>query len=180
MLLEPKVGCKVPHWMRDFRKSVRRELTDVPVLSGTLLKALNEKVMQATSLQYDATFNYKVLFSDYEICVRCEAKDTKALSFEEIKFLEAVKDFDDRVSLQHKLDWIGSLSPESNIILKNIPSKFDHPVRAVIRYIGDIPGRNQGTHFGVELMVSILYIRSSKSRDQMECSSSTNHATRVS
>lgn len=158
MLLEAKVGCKVPHWMRDFRKSVRRQLIDVPVVSGTLLKVLTEREMQLTSLQYDSMFNYKVLFSDYEIWVRCEAKETKALSFEEIKFLEAVKSVGDRVSLLHKLEWIGSLSPESNVILKNMSNKFDHPVKAVVRYIGDIPGRNQDTHFGIELMVSTVYV----------------------
>ena len=156
MLLEAKVGCKVPHWMRDFRKSVRRQLIEVPVVSGTLLKALNEREMQATSLQYNFTFNYKVLFSDNEIWVRCEAKETKPLSFEEIKLLEAVRSVGDRVRLLHKLDWIGSLSPESNVILKNMHGRFDHPVKAVIHYIGDIPGRNQGTHFGVELMVSTV------------------------
>lgn len=160
ILLESAVGYKEPSWIeyaRDWRLGKGKQFSEKNVVGGTLLEALSEKEILVLAPHFDPLLNYKVMFSDHVVWLHCNPKQIQMLNFEEIKYLQAVKSCNDRLDALPKLDWIESLILGTGAFV-NMPTVFGHPVRVTVRYVGDIPGGELGTYFGVELLVSILCI----------------------
>ena len=162
ILLNSTVGYKVPSLLKDAKNFVLgkpKQYSQKNIISGTLLEALSEKEILLLASHFDPILNYKVLSSDHTIWLRCESKHVKGLTQEELKYLQAVEGFNDRVEALPKLDWIGSLHEGSGAFL-NMPTVFGCPIKVTIRYIGSLPnGDNSGTHFGIELLVSVLTVK---------------------
>ena len=131
----------------------QKQFSEKNIRSGTLLEALMEKEILLLAQHFDPILNYKVLSSEHVVWVHCKSKQVKGLSYEEMKYLQAVKGFNDRLEALPKLDWIESLAPGSGVFLY-IPAIFSHPVKVTIRFVGSLPGGDHvGTYFGVELLV---------------------------
>ena len=157
ILLDGTVGYKGPSWLMDAKDWVfgkQKQFIEKNVISGTLLEALNEKEILLLAQQFDPILNYKVLSLEHTIWLHREPKQTKGLSYEEMKYLQAVKSCNDRLEALPKLKWIGSLTLGSRALL-NMPTVFNHPIEVTLRYIGSLLD-HCGTYFGVELMVSVM------------------------
>ena len=160
ILLDTTIGYiyKEPSWLKNAKDWVfgkQKQYSKKNVISGALLEELSEEEILLLPQQFDLTLNYKVLYSEHTIWLYCEPKQIKQLSYKEMKSLQAVKSFNDRLEGLSKLDWIGSLTPGSDCFL-SIPTAFDRPVKVIIRYVGSLPSPDRcGTYFGVELLVSM-------------------------
>ena len=159
ILIDTTVGYKEPSWLKDAKDWVfgkQRQYSEKNVISGTLLEALSEKEILLLAQQFEPILNYRVLSSEHTIWLHCKPKQIKGLSYEEMKYLQAVKACNDRLEALPKLDWIGSLTPGSGCFL-SMPTVYAHPIKVTIRSVGDLPGGDHfGTHFGIELLVSVM------------------------
>lgn len=135
----------------------RKQFIEKNIISGILLRALTEKEVLSLAPYLDPISNYKVMHPDHVSWVHCTPKEIKALSYEEMKFLQAVKNCNDRLNALPKLDWIGSLHLGSGAFL-DMPTVFTQQIKVIIRYIGSLADGEPGTFIGVELLVSILFI----------------------
>ena len=157
ILLDSATGYKQSTWKEDTKDWVLgKQFIEKTVIGGTLLEALSEKEILVLAPRFEPILNYKVLSS--EVSLHCKPKRIRTLSAEEVGYLQAVKSCNDRLEALPKLDWIGSLHIGSGVYL-DIPTVFNHPVKVTIRYIGSLPSADSlGTHFGVELLVSMLFV----------------------
>ena len=158
ILLNSAVGYKEsswykePSWYKDVKDRVLgKQLIEKHIIGGTLLEALSEKEILVLAPRFNPVLNYKTISSVY---IYCKPKQVKKLSYEEMKYLQAVKNCNDRLEALPKLDWIGCLTDGTDVFL-NIPTVFGHPIKGTIRYVGNLPGPDHcGTYFGLELLVS--------------------------
>ena len=126
------------------------------VVKGVLLVKLSpeevrgHKQHQAPSLP---PFNFKCL-EDPSIKLYCSAHDVHPLNEKQKELLHGVVKASDRYDALAKLEWARKLT-EGSTIFVNI-SAFPTAAKAILRYIGSLPGEN-GIKFGIELSVCTIY-----------------------
>ena len=160
ILLDSAVGYKEPGLLNDAKDFVLgkpKQYSQKNIISGTLLEALSEKEILLLAPHFDPILNYKVLSSDPTVWLHCTSKQVKRLNHEEMKYLQAVVDSNDRIEALPKLDWIGDLNVGAGVYVY-LPIIFSNSVKVTIRYVGSLPSETHlGTYFGVELLVSIVF-----------------------
>ena len=109
--------------------------------------------------------NYR-LVRDTTVTLRAEAEEVAPLDREGLLLLEAIKSvhlrFDTFISAD-KMKWALSLKEGSEVFVAVIPEEFLHSrlhSQAVVRWVGELGGKERGTVFGVEITVgNVYYIR---------------------
>ena len=124
------------------------------VVRGTLLVKLTQEEVRALK-QHQAPglppFNFKCL-EDPSVKLYCNAHDVHPLNESQKEVLHGIVKASDRYDALAKLEWAGKVT-EGSTIFVNI-SAFPTAAKALLRYIGSLPGEN-GIKFGIELLVRI-------------------------
>jgi len=132
---------------------------DEHFLKGTLLVGLTEAEARDTKQYYSRTLNYKSLL-DPSAQLFCKPKEVYLLTLLQKGLLFGIKSPFDRYQMSKCLQWAENLTVGDgvHVNIRGIPSS----VKGIIRYIGNLPEEN-GTKFGVELLVSCCVINSEHS-----------------
>ena len=104
--------------------------------------------------------NYR-LARDMTVTLQAEGDEVAPLDWRDYSLLEAIKSahsrFDTFISAD-KMVWGLSLKEGSEVFVAMNPEEDHHSwlrSRAVVRWVGELRGRERGTVFGVEIMVGI-------------------------
>ena len=155
ILLEAQTGWKFPSSLWEEAKAMftRKEYEWVNVLSGRLLEILEDSEVGILADCIQPPPNYRII-SDPSVKIYCKSQWIRELTAMEVKFLQAVESYIDRIKALPKLEWIQSLRVGSGAYVC-MPPTFECPTRVTIRFIGEIPIEGkQGTYLGLELLVS--------------------------
>ena len=105
--------------------------------------------------------NYR-LARDTTVTLRAKEEEVAPLDREDFLLLEAIKSthsrFDTFISAD-KMKWALSLKEGSEVFVAVNPEMPQHSwlrCQAVVRWVGDLGGKERGTVFGVEIMVGIV------------------------
>ena len=105
--------------------------------------------------------NYR-LVRDTTVTLRAEEDEVAPLDWRDFSLLESIKSahsrFDTFTSAD-KMEWALSLKEGSEVFVAVIPEEFLHSrlhSRAVVRWVGELGGKERGTVFGVEITVGIV------------------------
>ena len=105
--------------------------------------------------------NYR-LARDTTVTLRAEDEEVAPLDWRDYSLLEAIKSphsrFDTFISAD-KMEWGLSLKEGSKVFVIMNPEEDHHSwlrSRAVVRWVGELGGKERGTVFGVEIMVGIM------------------------
>ena len=121
---------------------------------GSLLVELTDTEARETQQYFDSSLNYKK-YSDDSVKVYCKPEHVLQLSNEQFDLLVGVKSSSNRYKALDILNWVEKLKIGygTNLTIPTVP----YPVKGIVRYIGSLSGE-VGTKFGIELLVSQLYM----------------------
>ena len=104
--------------------------------------------------------NYR-LARDTTVTLRAEEEEVALLDPKDQFFLEAITSAHSRISTflsTCKLEWGRSLKEDSEVFIALNQEKHPTPLlhsQAVVRWVGELGGKERGTVFGVEIMVGL-------------------------
>ena len=132
----------------------------INVLRGELLLAIRGQDLVPRD-DGGRPHNYR-LARDTTVTLRAEEEEVAPLDREDFLLLEAIKSthsqFDTFISAK-KMEWALSLKEGSEVFVAVNPEMPQHSrlhCQAVVRWVGELGGKERGTVFGVEIMVGIM------------------------
>lgn len=130
---------------------------DEHILRGSFLEELTDAEAKATQQYFAVPLNYKKFYI-YNDAVKlfCNPEQVLQLNDKQFNLLLGVKSTADRYDALNILNWVEKLEIGNGICV-TIPT-ITSPVKGIIRYIGSLSGE-EGTKFGIEMLVSQTYIK---------------------
>ena len=128
---------------------------DGDIYRGTLLEDLTEAEAKATQQYFTVPLNYKT-YPDDTLRLFCKPEQVLQLNETQFNLLLGVKSTSNCYKALNILNWVEKLKVGYGVYV-TIPN-IHNPVRGVVRYVGSLPDE-EGTKFGIEMLVSQVYIK---------------------